>query len=32
MLDEALQALPDLVNGNLDKAQQTINSFKLPAN
>lgn len=32
MLDEALQALPDLVNGNIDKAQQTINSFKLPAN
>lgn len=30
MLDAAMQALPDLVNGNMDKAQQVINGFKLP--
>lgn len=30
MLDAAMKALPDIVNGNLEKAQQTINGFKLP--
>lgn len=30
MLDGAMQALPDLVNGKMDKAQQMINGFKLP--
>lgn len=30
MLDEAMRNLPDLVNGNVSKAQQAINSFKLP--
>lgn len=31
MLDGAMRALPDMVNGNMEKAQQTINGFKLPA-
>lgn len=30
-LDAALRSLPDLVNGDLNKAQQAINSFKLPS-
>lgn len=30
MLDEAMQHLPKLLNGEFDKAQQAINSFKLP--
>ena len=30
MLDEAMRNLSDLVNGNFSKAQQAINSFKLP--
>lgn len=30
MLDEAMRNLPDLVSGNLSKAQQAINGFKLP--
>lgn len=29
MLDATLQALPDLVAGNMEKAQQAINGFKL---
>lgn len=31
MIDEAMRALPDLVQGNFAKAQQYINGFKLPA-
>lgn len=31
MLDEAMKALPDLVNGQWNKAQQAINGFKLPS-
>lgn len=31
MLDEAMRALPDLVNGQWNKAQQAINGFKLPS-
>lgn len=31
MLDAAMKALPDIVTGNFDKAQQMINGFKLPA-
>lgn len=30
MLDEAMRQLPKLLNGEFDKAQQAINSFKLP--
>lgn len=30
MLDAAMRTLPDLVTGDLAKAQQAINSFKLP--
>lgn len=30
MLDAAMQALPEMLNGNMDKAQQAINGFKLP--
>lgn len=30
MLDTAIKTLPDLVTGKFDKAQQVINSFKLP--
>lgn len=30
MLEAALRTLPDLVNGDVSKAQQAINSFKLP--
>lgn len=30
MLDAAMQALPDMITGNMDKAQQAINGFKLP--
>ncbi|MFW2177867.1 MULTISPECIES: aminoacyl-tRNA hydrolase [unclassified Moraxella] len=31
MLDMAMRSLPDLVQGNMNKAQQAINSFKLPS-
>ena len=31
MIDEAVSTLPQLLNGDFNKAQQTINSFKLPA-
>ncbi|WP_394261096.1 aminoacyl-tRNA hydrolase [Moraxella boevrei] len=30
MLDEAMRQLPNLLNGEFDKAQQAINGFKLP--
>lgn len=30
MLQHTMQSLPDLVNGNISKAQQAINGFKLP--
>lgn len=30
MLDEAMRQLPNLLNGEFDKAQQVINGFKLP--
>lgn len=30
MLEAAMQALPDMVMGKMDKAQQLINGFKLP--